>query len=144
MATIKAKNSAGEWVDVAASDSYERKVSQFNMVWVKKSSDKTFDLSPYLLEGDDFIIAYGLSGNSSQANVYLWCYSDGNVRPVDGETILLDNSLMRNDSPLEMIADTESRLTEEEKQVKYDAVTHIFSYEGARAFANYAALIYAG
>lgn len=145
MAVMKAKNNAGQWVEVAESEIIETKTSSFKMVWVPASADqKSYDLSPYLTEGDDFLLAFAIGTGSNACPGYLWQGSEGKLRPIDGERILLDNSTMKSHSPLEMIADVEASFSTE-KYVAYDATSRKLTYSGTDSkFSKYAALIYAG
>lgn len=141
MATIKVKNSAGEWVE----SNYK---SSFKMIWVPASDNKkSYDLSPYLSEGDDFLLAFTYGDRTTNA-VYLWQGSEGVLRPIDGEDVYRDNSTMSTRSPLEIIADIESAYISQ-TDIVYDDTERKLKYVGSSGlygveFGELAALIYAG
>lgn len=147
MATVKAKNAAGEWVDAMAVGSVEIKQSEFKMVWIPRSADGlSYDLSPYLLENDDFLMAF-VYGTGMYDVPYMWLGSEGKVREIDGDTVLLDNSNMVNHSPLDMFSDAESSSTTISKKFSYDKVSRTFTFttpDIGEKLGMYAALIYAG
>lgn len=142
MATIKVKNSAGEWVE-------SNFKSQFKMDWVPVSADKlSYDLSPYLLEGDEFILMFTY-GSTTTAAPYVWYSGEGLARVVDADAIFLDNTTMKSRSPLEMVADTESNTSTISSYFNYDRANRIFTLtppagNTSAKLCNYAGLIYVG
>lgn len=140
MATIKTKNSAGEWVEQPFTNP-----SRFNMIWVPKTSgEQSYDLSPYIKEEDDFILNFSCGFNSTVYGVKCqWLGSEGQLREINGST---QGNLSNNNSvsPLLSMSISSTR-------------THAFIYDKeARKFyvkagsnlglrlADYAVLIYAG
>jgi hypothetical protein len=149
MATIKAKNSAGAWVDVAAGEAYEKKASSFKLAWVPRSADgMSYDLSSYLLEDDDFLLAFTYGSGANPDSSYLWLGSEGKARIIDGEKVYL--SLTNHGSPLNMIADIEAETDTETARFNYDKASRTFTYappgsnSSGSKLGAYAALIYAG
>lgn len=145
MATVKVKNAAGEWVDAIASESYERKAANFKMIWVERSADGlSYDLSPYLYDVDDFMLFFTY-GSSTTSYPYVWLGSEGRARVVDGDLVFIDNTIMKNKSPLEMICDVESTTDSTTSRFTYDRESRTFTYVGSGAkLGALAALIYAG
>lgn len=147
MATVKVKNAAGEWVDAIAAEAYERKAANFKMVWVERSADGlSYDLSPYLLENDDFMLAFTYGTGANAAPGYLWLGSEGKARVIDGDNILLN--VNHSGSPLDMISDIESTTDSTTSNFTYDKVSRTFTLINpgttGRKVGTHAALIYAG
>lgn len=144
MATIKAKNNAGEWVDVAAGEAYEKKAASFKIIWVPKTKgEQSYDLSSYLLEDDDFILNFGCGFNSSTGVMCQWVGSDNQLREFDTNvTAILSNT--GYGSPLYSMTKPSNR----KHSFVYDREARKFYVEKGSTLglrlAEYAGLIYAG
>lgn len=144
MATIKAKNSAGAWVDVAAGEAIEKKTSGFKMVWVPCAADRqSYDLSAYLLEDDDFILNFVCGFDAATGPYCQWVGSEGELREMNGKS---NNALNNSNSvsPIFSMSGPSSRAN----VFKYDKESRIFYIEedssSVYTLGSYAALIYAG
>lgn len=60
MAVIKAKNSNGVWENVASATTTERSSATIKYRTIQAASDTTFDLSPYVAPGADFILMFNV------------------------------------------------------------------------------------
>lgn len=139
MATIKAKNSAGEWVEQPFTNP-----SIFNMVWVPKTSgEQSYDLSPYINEEDDFILNFSCGFGSTAYGVKCqWMGSEGELREITGST---QDNLSNNNSvsPLLSMSVSSTRTHD----FVYDKEARKFYVEAGStlglSLANYAVLIFA-
>jgi hypothetical protein len=75
MGTIKAKNANGEWENVAVANHVNCNcVGSVKYKIINAATDFTFDLSPYVKPGADFILifyAYSVTGNAL-GDAYVW------------------------------------------------------------------------
>lgn len=121
MATMKAKNSVGEWVDVGLAEM----VSDMKIAFIKPFNNTTvtsnanaYDLSPYVKGTDNFILFFCTSQGSSQAGgsrVHVWIRSDGQLRVEHDAT---KNKLLNLDAVF-----AKSSLCD----YTFDEETHVFS-----------------
>ena len=121
MATMKAKNSAGEWVDVGLAEM----VSDMKIAFIKPfnnttatSNNNAYDLSPYVKGTDNFILFFCTSQGSTMSGgskVHVWIRSDGQLRVEHTKT---SNQLLTLDDVFEKSGNFDYTFDEE---------THIFS-----------------
>ncbi len=69
MAVIKAKNSNGVWENVTSATTVERSNATIKYRTIQAASDTTFDLSPYVAPGADFILMFFVYNGSVPSSV---------------------------------------------------------------------------
>lgn len=92
MAVIKAKNTAGEWVNVASAEATTITndiMGTFNSVNISVpygTETNTLDLSEYINPGNDFFIILGVTSSRNQGTeqLFAWWKKDGKVRTIRG------------------------------------------------------------
>lgn len=121
MATMKAKNSAGEWVDIGLAEM----VSDMKIAFIEPFNNTTattnknaYDLSPYVKGTDNFILFFCTSQGSTTPGsslVHVWIRSDGQLRVEHTKT---SNQLLTLDDVFQKSSQFDYTFDEE---------THIFS-----------------
>ena len=121
MATMKAKNSSGEWVDIGLAEM----VSDMKIAFIKPFNNTTattnknaYDLSPYVKGTDNFILFFCTSQGSTMSGsslVHVWIRSDGQLRKEHTKT---SNQLLTLDDVFQKSSQFDYTFDEE---------THIFS-----------------
>jgi hypothetical protein len=143
MATLKAKNSTGEWVEVVT----QELIGELKMVTIAptsldgKSGTEALDLSPYIQPNNDFMVVFRTSvWSSGQAMPQVYIHSDGTARQFTNITA----NLTGFDS-WEDIFPASTQL--DDNNLHYDEDTRIFTISGGsvgNGFLSDALLIYAG
>lgn len=143
MAIVKAKNSVGEWVEVAT----QELIGEFKFVFIAptnldgKSGNEALDLSAYVQPNSDFMLVFRTSVYSSgQAQPQVYIHSDGTARQFTGVTANLTGL-----DTLTSVFPASTQLSDD--LLHYDEDTRIFTISGGsvgQGFLSNVLLIYAG